>query len=786
VVQVGVARTLGLGMSKMTSVGDDRAAAEQAGPHRPARVARGRHHRKHEMLTRSHPAVVRSISDAVVIKDGEPFFLCPPDGQIPIDGVHGFGLYHHDTRFLSGYEVRILGKTPESLVATAAAGTMAVIELTNAKIHLAEGRTIAKNLLGVRWSRALDGDRAELHDKLTVHNYDRGDLSVRIGLELAARFEDIFEVRDLLHTRRGATATKAAWSGDQLVFADDGKDRVRRTLTVSFDPSPSARSERGAEVEVPVPGRGSATLEVRLQIGEEVEAGGSPIERRSPPTTAQRPPATAGPRADAERAWAGVDGWRTAVRSSAILFDAVLARSLDDLLLLRGELAGRRYYAAGVPWFATLFGRDSLIAAYQTLAFDPSLAADTLRLLAGRQGTEVDDWRDEQPGKILHELRVGELARLDEIPQTPYYGTVDATPLFLMLLGEHARWTGSLDLFRDLGGNVERALGWIDRRGAAHGEGYLEYLSATDRGLANQGWKDSGDGIVDADGRIAEPPIALAEVQGYVFAAKRAMAELFERNGQPERAASLRLEANGLRQRFERDFWSDDLGCYVMALQKDRRPCAVVSSNAGQVLLSGIASAAHAGKVASRLMADDMFNGWGIRTLSTAAAAYNPIGYHLGTVWPHDNSLIAAGLRHYALDGPAERILESLVEAAADFAHQRLPECFAGLERSTFGVPVRYPVACHPQAWAAGSVPHLLAVTLGLQPDGFERRLRIVRPQLPSFVDRLEIRGLPVAEARVDLEFRRSRDGVAASVTHVEGELEVEIDREARDDDNVD
>jgi glycogen debranching enzyme len=464
------------------------------------------------------------------------------------------------------------------------------------------------------------------------------------------------------------------------------------------------------------------------------------------------------------------------VRSSDLLFDALLERSLDDLEILRGELDGQRYYAAGVPWFSTLFGRDSLISAYQTLAFDPRIAAETLRLLAGRQGTEDDDWRDEEPGKILHELRIGELARLDEIPQTPYYGSVDATPLFLLLLAEHARWTGSLEVFRDLQENVDRALGWIDRSMAAH-DGYVAYESAGNRGLVNQGWKDSGDAIIDADGELAEPPIALPEVQGYTYAAWLGLAALFERDGDTARATDLRSKASALRDRFERDFWSDRLGCYVLARQKGGRTCEVVASNAGQVLLSGIASADHARDVATRLTGDDMFSGWGIRTLSTASVGYNPIGYHLGTVWPHDNSMIAAGFRRYGLEDAAEKVLASLVEASADFGHQRLPECFAGFDRSTFGIPVRYPIACHPQAWAAGSIPHLLTVTLGLDPDGFERRLRIVRPHLPAFVERLEVRGLPVAGARADLVFeRRDGDTTTVEVGHIAGDLDVRVE----------
>ena len=533
-------------------------------------------------------------------------------------------------------------------------------------------------------------------------------------------------------------------------------------------------------MELVAPGRGSASLALTLEIGETVKPGAPPMEPTSTAAVPGRdiPEATGRDsthRRGARGNRADMGPWPTSVHSDSRLLDGVVARSLADLSILRSDLDGQRYYGAGLPWFSTLFGRDALITAYQTLAYEPSVAASTLRLLAGRQGTEDDSWRDEQPGKILHEIRIGELARLGQIPQTPYYGSVDATSLFLILLGEHATWTGSLDVFRDLRANVDRALDWLDRFGSKDGDGLVEYSSPTDGGLANQGWKDSGNAIVDAAGHIARPPIRLAEVQGYAFAARHAMADLFERDGQPERAADLRARADRLRTRFERAFWSEDLGCYVMALQDRRVPCAVVSSNAGQVLFSGIASPARAAKVERRLMADDMWSGWGIRTLSTEAVAYNPVAYHLGTVWPHDNSLIAAGFRRYGLDDSAERILEALVEAAGGFDHHRLPECFAGFDRSVFETPVQYPVACHPQAWAAGSVPYLLGVTLGLQPDGFARRLRIVRPRLPSFVNHLELRGLPVAGARVSLDFRREDDATEFTVSSVEGELDVVV-----------
>jgi glycogen debranching enzyme len=733
--------------------------------------AAGDNHRKQEVLARGHPSQVGSISDAVVVKNGEPFFLCPPDGQIPLDGGHGFGLYHHDTRFLAGYELRIGGVTPNQLAALAPSGEEIVLELTVPELHLDDGSTAHKDALGVHWTRRLEGEEPELRDSVTVHNFDREDHRLRISVDLAARFEDVFNIRGLLGVHPG-DLHDPSWQHGRLVFTYDGKDRVRRTLTASFDPAPAKRHDAGCEVELDVAPGADGTLDVRLQVGEQVLEGGTPIENRSPRRHAGGPN-RAGPgdldlSSDGPLVWAGGGDWPTAVRSSSILLDTLLARSLDDLATLRGELDGQRFFAAGVPWFSTLFGRDSLISAWQTLAFDRSTAADTLRLLAGRQGEKVDRWRDEEPGKILHELRIGELARLDEIPQTPYYGTVDATPLFLVVLAEHARWAGSLDLFRALRSNVARALEWIDGSMERHG-GYVAYDSTTGIGLVNQGWKDSGTAIVDASGAIAEPPIALPEVQAYVERAWRGVAELCERDGDADRAADLRAKADDLRSRFEHDFWSEDLGCYVLALQKGGRRCEVAASNAGQVLLSDLPSGDRAGDVARRLAGDDMFDGWGIRTLSSSAAAYNPIGYHLGTVWPHDNSLIAAGLRRHGLDEAAERLFAATIEASHGFKHQRLPECFAGFDRNAFQEPVRYPIACHPQAWAAGAAPLMLTVTLGLEPDAFERRLRVVRPRLPAFVEWLELRGLAVGAGRVDLRFRAMQGETSVDVRRADG-----------------
>ena len=402
------------------------------------------------------------------------------------------------------------------------------------------------------------------------------------------------------------------------------------------------------------------------------------------------------------------------------LFNRVMRRSFLDLAMLETRHGDDRFYAAGVPWYVALFGRDSIITALETLAFSPEVGRATLDLLARYQGRENNPERDEEPGKILHELRVGERARLGEVPFTPYYGSVDATPLFLILLGEYLQWTGDLDCFTALRPQVDAALSWLEREGDPDGDGLFEYVSRASDGLVNQGWKDSYNAIVDSDGSLARPPIALVEMQGYVFRAFRAMANVCRVVGDGNRAARLERRARQVQETFEESFWSPELGNYALAVHGEpgaKRVADVDASNQGQALWGGIVARAHAAAVRDSMMDPDRLNaGWGVRTLSQAAAAYNPFDYQTGAVWPHDSAMVAVGLRSYGFDDEALEILTGLYEAATRFDLYRLPELFAGFDRAAYGRPVRYPVACSPQAWAAGSLPYLLTAVLGLVP----------------------------------------------------------------------
>ncbi len=728
-----------------------------------------RHERKQRVLKHGATALVRSIASAVVIKNEDLFFLSEPDGRVPLHEPHGFGLYYHDCRFLKGYELHIAHTKPDVLASTATRGFEANFDLTNPDIRMQDGKLIRKEQIGIHWERMLDSKASALIDRIVFQNFAIEDMEFPISLTFATSFEDVMEVRGAEPDEKGELE-QPVWKGNILYFAYAGADKVYRSLSVYFSGAPDNKDEARAEFHSRLKPRESKELLVSLCIAESDDAN------------ATKPRAHF--KADLEKTGRDLqevsNGWmasNTQVHCDSLLVNSVIQRSLRDLAVLRTTIEGEEFFSAGVPWFVALFGRDSIISALQTLAFNSQIAEHTLRLLARYQGERVDEWRDEEPGKILHELRVGEMAHLNEIPQTPYYGSVDATPLFLVLVAAHAAWTGELTLFNELKENIERALAWLDQYGDHNGDGYVDYKSKSKNGLSNQGWKDSGDSVMNADGTLAEAPIALVEVQGYVYLAKTGLAELYERAGDPARANQLREQAEDLRTRFNRDYWMKEKQFYAEALEASGKQAGVVTSNPGQALWTGIVDPDKAKATVERLMSNDMFNQWGIRTLSDQERRYNPIGYHLGTVWPHDNSIIAAGFRRYGCEQQICRVFESLVEAAMGFQLYRLPELFAGFARADYGVPVRYPVACHPQAWAAGTIPFVIHSLLGLQPEAFEHRLRIIRPILPETISHLEVRRLRVGDAHVDLDFDRTPDGaVAVTVPKVEGNLQVIVE----------
>ncbi|MBO9539958.1 amylo-alpha-1,6-glucosidase [bacterium] len=734
----------------------------------PQPSERQRRERKQRVLAQRTPSVVRSIADAIVVKDQSVYFLSAPDGNVPLRQGHGFGLYYHDCRFLDGYELKLEGKPASVLASSASEGYQAVFQLSNPDLSGELRPLIPKEDLGIQWLRLASGADCALHDRLSVSNFGPLTHAFSLSLTFRANFEDVFEVRGLMPEVQGEIL-EPVWQDGALLLGYAGADGLYRYLTIHFAPAPSYYEGTTAVFRLSLAPEEMTEIQVSLLLSEAGAPRPLTPKPRVPPDFSRIH----------DRLGESAAAWyqqHANLRSDSLLLDRIMAQSLRDLHMLGSKLEHEGYLSAGVPWYTTLFGRDSLIASLEALAYNPDIAEQTLRLLAKHQGRRVDDWRDEQPGKILHELRVGELARLKEIPYDPYYGSIDSTPLFLILLGKHAAWTGSLALFEALRENVERALSWIADYGERIVEGWLAYQCASAKGLLNQGWKDSGLAIVNADGSVATPPIALVEVQGYVYLAKTLIADLFRRSGDPGRAARLIGEAEALRKRFNQAFWSEALGSYVLALQEGLKPAAVIASNAGQALWTGIADPEKAARVAQRLLAKDMYSGWGIRTLSSEERRFNPIGYHLGSVWPHDNALIAAGFKRYGLDQAAYRVFEGLFEAATHFEHYRMPELFTGYPSTPFGEPVRYPVACHPQAWAAGSIPFLVQTLLGLVPEAFERRLRIVRPRLPDFTEFIEIHRLRVGDSRLDLRFERAGERVRVRTLKHDGPLQIRVE----------
>jgi len=712
------------------------------------------------------------LGATTTLKSGALFLLTQTSGDIPAPsartGRHGLGLYFHDTRFLNEKRLHVNGHPMTLLFESADLGDRCTRELTNPDLPVAGGGVIPNESIGLHVESSLNG---ELREVLVFRSFAREPHEVSLTLAYGSDFEDIFTVRGM---PPGATGhhDDPQVDGGVLMLGYTGADGHRRTTEISFDPAPTKIGGSCASFHLSLAPGAVQRLEVVVRLTD------TPlVDREDSLEVAPHPVTRSGPHLSE---LLGLPSSTVRMTTSNELFNRVMRRSFLDLAMLETGQGGDRFFAAGVPWYVALFGRDSIITALETLAFAPEVGRATLELLARYQGARSNPERDEEPGKILHELRVGERARLGEVPFTPYYGSVDSTPLFLVLLGEYLQWTGDLDCFATLRPQVEAALTWLERDGDPDGDGLFEYLPRASEGLVNQGWKDSYNAIVNADGSLAEPPIALVEVQGYAFRALRAVANIYRATGDDHRAQRLESRAQQVRDRFEESFWNAALGNYALALHGTagaKRLAAVDASNQGQALWGGIVSHTHARQVRDSVMDPERLNaGWGVRTLSQAAAAYNPFDYQTGAVWPHDTAMVAVGLRSYGFDDDALELFTGLYEAATRFDLYRLPELFAGFDRATYGRPVRYPVACSPQAWAAGSLPYVLTTVLGLVPDAFAKKLHVVRPRVPEWLDWVEIQGLAVGASHVDLHFERSAGLTLAAVTSKAPDVQVIIE----------
>jgi glycogen debranching enzyme len=709
------------------------------------------------------------LGSAQVLKHLDLFLVSDAFGDIHPDS-RGMGLFDGDTRVLSSSVLRIAGERPVILHSDPGGSWRGVVTATNPEFRKDPGDKMGGDDRILRQTISVGRERtvAEAYrERLDIQNHGPIPFDCDVELELDADFADIFEVRGYARPERGRLLPIELTAEGGLVFGYVGLDDVTVRTHVRFDPAPALEATHDQQGGAVV-ARWSSPLRPgeRRVISWTVGASREPAQ-----AVATLDPDALDPGA-AHAAWLDRN---SAIETDHELINQVIRRSLDDLCLLEStDPDGDRFIAAGVPWFATLFGRDALITSLQAIAFAPRLAIQTLEILAKRQASAVDDWRDAEPGKMLHESRTGEMSRTGELPFAPYYGSVDSTPLWLILFGETFDWTGDDALVERLWPNALAALEWIDHWGDRDGDGFVEYERRAESGLRNQGWKDSSDSIRWLDGSLAETPIALAEVQGYVFDAKQRMARLARHRGDARLAERLEGEAAALQVRFAERFRLSD-GSIAMALDGAKRAIDTAGSNAGHALWSGIIKAEHAGAVSDALGTSAMLSGWGLRTFAADQPGYNPIGYHTGSVWPHDTAIAAAGLRRYGFDDAADALSSGLLAAAQHFPAFRLPELFCGFDRAATGSPIAYPVACSPQAWAAGAALMLIRTMLGLVADAPNRRLTLERPLLPAGLTKVVVRGIRVGDASCDLLLHRWRGLTSAEVLRKDAGLEVVV-----------
>ena len=699
--------------------------------------------------------------DNLTLIDGKTFLATRTSGDIAPAGAPDVGFFHDDTRFLSFMEMRVGGVRTVLLSSNTEKTFLSQIELTTSNIHLRDSFDLPENTIHVRREQMLSSD--VLFERVSFSNFNLNPVQFVVEVDYDADFVDVFQVRGMGRKTHGQYYQPVV--GDEsLEFFYTGRDNILRHTRIEFDPAPARIEGQKAYWELDLPSL--QHMQLNITVTPLVEG----VKRR---------PTEGNFASNLHRRRSKFSEWEsqaTHFKSSSEAFDTTLRTATSDFHALQIPEGKDHVIAAGIPWFATMFGRDSIIAAYQSLLLNPQLAVETLRILARYQGKEYDDWHDEEPGKILHEYRQGEMTRSGEMPFGPYYGSIDSTPLFLILLSETWNWTADEALVEDLLPAAYKALDWIDKYGDLDGDGFVEYLRRSKKGLINQGWKDSWDANMHRDGKVAEPPIALVEVQGYVYDAKYRMASLLRSFGDTERADKLKREAAELAKKFEKAYWMPQHGFYAMALDKDKKPLDAVSSNPGHLLFTRIIGRERARLVVNRLMRSDMFSGWGWRTMSCDERVYNPLSYHRGSIWPHDNSIIAHGMALNDFREPVLKLFTTLCQAALTFRDYRLPELFCGVQRQEHDVPVHYPVSCSPQAWASGALFLILSSLLGIRPSAPRKVLNVVNPQLPDWLDHLHIRDLRIGKGRVGLDFTRRGERTFCNVVDVEGEkLEVNV-----------
>ncbi len=701
---------------------------------------------------------IEDIRDALIIRERSTYLLTDDTGNVGAGNTQGFGLYHRDARHLSAYHFNLNGIAPVVLLSTAELGYAMEQVLTNPTLVTRDGRQLLRGSMEISRQRVIsDG----VEEQVRITNFNPFPVSLDLNYEFGADFWDIFDVRGYARARQGVVHAPEV-TKRSIAYSYTGIDGQERSTRINFDVAPARIDASSATFHVTLQRRETQTVGITILLDHHIRRGSKSGSRMDTID-------------DQYRQW--TEGCAQVFTDNEF-FNRVMTRAMHDLRMLWSENEqGESFLSAGTPWFDALFGRDSCIVSMQTLPYKPEIARTTLRMLAKSQGTQLNPARDEEPGKILHELRFDELSCAGELPYAPYYGSVDSTPLFLLLVAEYYDWTGDLRLVRELLPSIRAALRWMELFADPMGDGYLSYEKRSARGLVNQGWKDSWDAVVHANGMLAQPPIALAEVQGYAYAARRRLAPVLERLGDTKLAARLRREAKRLYQRFNTDFWMPSQRFYAMALDGNRQHVASTTTNPAHCLWTGLIDPERSTDVVSRLLANDMFSGWGLRTLSGGSPRFNPLGYHLGSVWPHDNSVAAMGFKMYGYADELNEVATALFDACTSFPYFRLPELFGGETRSAHNAPVPYPVACRPQAWAAGAFPLMTQAMLGLKPEAPEKRLRIVDPKLPYWLNSVSVRGLRIGQGEVALHFRREGNQTRVEIQEATGGIDVFISK---------
>jgi glycogen debranching enzyme len=683
----------------------------------------------------------RTPTQRYVLKQGDTFLVADPTGDV---SGGDDGLFHNDTRILSLFRLELAGRAPWVLgAAVSRDNVFFTATLTNFPLPPLGGAATPEGVIHIERKRLLWENR--IYERLRFTNFSTAAAKIPVSIAVAADYRDMFEVRGQQRHAHGKLYPPTTGPAD-ITLQYEGLDAVCRTSVIAFSEKPAQINGAGAAFLMDI--KQAGTAELYAEVG--LDAAPAPSRARFRAAAAQALMAARRTRLRSAR-----------LRTHSRLFDEWIERSQADLALLTTELPTGPYPYAGIPWFSTPFGRDAIITCLQTLWLNPALARGVLNYLAHNQAHETSQFRDSAPGKIMHETRKGEMAALSELPFGKYYGGVDTTPLFVVLACEYASRTGDQAFIRDLWPALRAAMDWIESPDNCDGDGFLSYERGADTGLANQGWKDSQDSISHADGTLAEGRIALVEVQGYVFAALRGMSRLAAQFDAADLAKKWAARAEHLRQAVETHFWMEDEGFYGLALDGKRKLCRVRASNPGHLLFCGLPAPDRAARVADGLMGASFRTGWGIRTLASGAVRFNPMSYHNGSVWPHDTALCGAGIAAYGDRRDAVHLLANMFESAVQF-NMRLPELFCGFPRAAGEPPIPYPVACLPQAWAAGAIFMMLQACLGLRIDGERGEIQIDRPQLPEDVDRLSIRRILVGTEHVDLTFERTGGRVVA------------------------